>query len=132
MDIIRFEYSGPYNYNNQIAGTNRLEDISDRSLKKGICAITPGWIIFELNDEWEISEIEIGGFAGNNSLWAPENGAGATILTSLDKSNWATVGSVPSGFGTTIKTVKLTKSVARYLKFTCTNYLGIGYFSIKQ
>jgi len=132
LEIIAFEYTGPYSYNEVTAGTNRLEDISDRSLQKGICANSPGWIIFELNDEWEITEMDLGGFAGNSSLWAPDNGNGATILTSLDKNNWVTVGSIPLGFGSNIKTIKVTKSIARYLKFNCTSYLGIGYISIKQ
>lgn len=132
LEIVKFEYSGSYTYNNQTAGTNRLDDLSDRSLQKGICAKTPGWIIFELNDEYEIEIIDIGGFGGNASLWNRENGAGATIQTSLDKITWNTVGSIPSGYGSEIMTVKLSKSQAKYLKFTSNNYLGIGYLKIKQ
>lgn len=131
LEIIEFEYSGKYAYKDKVAGTGRLEDLTDKSLKKGICANSPGWITFTLNDEFVIKEVDVGGFCGNNSLWNPANGEGATIQTSVDKVNWKTVGAIPNGFGSEIKTCFLTKSSAKYIKFTSTTYMGIGYLSIR-
>ena len=131
LEILEFEYSGKYAYKDQVAGTGRLEDLTDKSLQKGICANTPGWIVFTLNDEFSIKEIDIGGFCGNNSLWNATNGEGGTIQTSVDKVNWKTVGAIPTGFGSEIKTVFLSKSSGKYLKFSSTSYLGIGYLSIR-
>lgn len=132
LEITSFEYSGDYSYKGKIAGTGRLEDLSDKSLQKGICATSPGFILFTLNDEFKIKELKIGGFCGNASLWNSANGEGATILTSVDKTNWITVGAIPNGFGTDIKTVMLTPSVGKYIKFQSTTYLGIGYLEIKS
>lgn len=42
-----------------------------------------------------------------------------------------TIASIPSGFGNEIKTVFLDKSLAKYVKFTSTSYLGIGYLNIR-
>lgn len=131
LEIIDYEYSGPYSYKGKTAGTGRLEDLTDKSLKKGICATSPGYIIFTLNEEFVIKEIDVGGYCGNSSLWNSTNGEGATIQTSVDKANWKTVGAIPNGFGSEIKTCFLTKSHAQYIKFTSTTYLGIGYLSIR-
>lgn len=131
LEIVKFEFSGAYIVGNVPVGTNDLAQINDRSLTKGIVALTPGWITFELNYEFEIEQIEIGGFNGNNTQWGAENGANSTILTSVDKITWVNVGLIPSGFGTSIKTVNLTKSLCKYLKFQSTGYLAIGFLEIK-
>lgn len=131
LEIVEFEHSGNYTYKNKIAGTGRLEDLSDRSLQKGICANSPAWILFTLNDEFTIKEIDVGGFCGNASLWNSANGEGATIQTSVDKITWKTVGVIPNGFGSEIKTVLLNKSIGKYLKFSSTTYLGLGFLSIR-
>lgn len=131
LEIIDFEYSGKYSYKGVEAGTGRLEDLSDKSLKKGICAISPGFITFTLNDEFKLSELDIGGYCGNSTVWNSANGEGANIQVSLDKITWKTIASIPSGFGSEIKTVFLDKSLAKYVKFTSTSYLGIGYLNIR-
>lgn len=131
IEFVNYEFSGPYIYNNSTVGTNNLEDIKDRTLTKGICANTPGYISFELNREWEFEEIELGGWNGNSNLWYNANGGGAKILTSVDKVNWNTVGTIPSNFGS-IQKVKLSKSTAKYIKFDHNSYLGIGYLHIKK
>jgi hypothetical protein len=132
VEIVKMEFSGPYYYSNIIVGTNNHEDLKDRSMTKGICATTPGWITFELNNEWEFDEIEVGGYNGNATYWYNANGAGATIQTSNDKVNWKNVGTVPSNYGTQPVTVKLTKSSGKYLKFTHNSYLGLGFLNIKK
>ena len=131
LEIIEFEHSRNYSYKNKVAGTGRLEDLTDRSLQKGICATSPGWILFTLNDEFILKELDIGGYCGNASLWNSTNGEGGNIQTSVDKITWVTVGAIPTGFGSDIKTVILTKSSAKYIKFSSTTYLGIGYLSIR-
>ena len=132
IEFVSFETNGQYSSGNQVAGTNKVEDLKDRSLTKGICATSPGWIIIELNNEWEFEELDIGGWNGNSSLWYNANGAGAAILTSTDKTNWKNVGTIPSDYGSYIKTAKLTRSTARYIKFNHNSYLGIGFLEIKK
>lgn len=131
LELVEFEHSGNYTYKTKIAGTGRLEDLSDRSLQKGICANSPAWILFTLNDEFTIKEIDVGGFCGNASLWNSANGEGATIQTSVDKVTWKTVGVIPNGFGSEIKTVLLNKSIGKYIKFSSTTYLGLGFLSVR-
>jgi len=131
VKYIKFESSGPY----MTAGTQSVEhlnDFTDRSLTKGICANSPGWIIIELQYPTDIQDIEIGGWNGNSSIWGCTNGAGARIETSNDKSSWVHVGTVPSDFGVTIQKLTLTKSKAKFVRFQHTSYLGLGYFKIFQ
>lgn len=132
IEFVRFFSSGNYGYGGQTAGTNKVEDLKDRSLSKGICANTPGWITIELNNEWEIEEIEIGGYNGNTSLWGASNGASAQISTSKDNNTWLNVGTLPSTYGAVITTVRLTKSVGRFIKFQNNSYMGIGFLEIKK
>lgn len=133
IKFVNFEINGTYSSSGILAGTNNIEDINnfeDRTLIKGICANSSGWIILELNRETEFDQIEIGGWSGNTGIWSPANGAGAQILTSLDKAKWDIVGTIPSNFTSTILKVLVTKSKAKWLKFLHTSYLGIGYCKI--
>jgi len=126
---IAFEFSGSY----MTAGSNKVEDLNDfndRSLQRGICATSPGWINIELQDKITIHEIEVGGWNGNSSIWGVSNGGGATISTSNDKSSWQSVGTLPSGFGATVQQITLTKPEAKYVRFQHNSYLGLGYFRI--
>jgi len=132
ISFIRYEYSGPYLFKGETAGNGILSDLSDKSCLKGICANRPGWIIIELNSDWEFDSLDIGGWKGNSTLWYADNGAGATIMTSLNKEEWKNVGTIPVGFGTKVVTAKLTKSVAKFIKFNHVEYLGLGYLNIKK
>lgn len=132
IEFISYDYSGAYIYVNQTAGGSGVKELKDKSCMKGICAKSPGWIIIELNGEWEFDKIDIGGWKGNNIIWYPDNGAGATIQTSIDNQTWKNVGSIPYGFGSNIANVKLTKSSARFIKFSCSSYLGIGYLFVHK
>lgn len=127
FEFVKFEFSGPYSN----AGTNKVEDLTDINLNTGICATSPGWIIVELNREFEFDRIEIAGFNGNMNVWAPSNGENAQILTSVDKINWKYVGCIPYGYGPKITSVTLIKSHAKYIKFQHNTYLGLGYLDIK-
>jgi hypothetical protein len=132
IEFVSFKSSGAYTMHGRTAGTNRVEDLKSKDCMKGICANTPGEIIIDLNAEWEFETIEIGGWRGDSSLWGSDNGAGATISTSVDRQTWRAVGFIPSGFGYDIKLVKLTRSSGRFIKFDKTSYLGIGYLDIKK
>jgi hypothetical protein len=132
IEYVNFEFNGPYMYSGNPCSSNRVEDLKDKSLSKGICANSPGCITIELNNEWEIQEIEIAGYNGNSSAWYAGNGSGATIHTSLDKSKWTQVGTLPSNYGSTIQKVSLSKSHARFIKFQHNTYLGIGFLEIKK
>ena len=83
LKYVSFEFNGPYT-SGSTAGTNLIEDLNnfeDRTAMKGICAISPGWIILELNREIEIEKIEVAGWGGNTGLWGVSNGFSAQILT---------------------------------------------------
>jgi hypothetical protein len=135
IKFTRFEFSGAYLVSGHPVGTNNIEDINnfeDRTMSKGICALSPGWISFELNREVEFDSFEVSGYNGNTTAWGATNGSSSSILTSTDKNSWATVGTIPSGFGANIITVNVTKTKAKYVKFNHSSYLGIGYFKIKK
>lgn len=127
IEFISYESSGAFIYNNQTAGTESLEGLKDKSLTKGICAKSPGWIVIELNSEWEFEEIELAGWNGNSTWWYA-----GKIQTSIDKKTWKDVGLIPSNYGSMIQTVKVTKSSAKYVKFSNDSYIGIGYLNIKK
>jgi hypothetical protein len=130
--MVALTFSGAYTYSGSNVGSNKLEDLKDRNLNTGVCATSPGWITIELNNEWEVDEIEVGGFTGNSSAWHSGNGASATIQTSKDNNSWTNVGTVPSDYANTIKSVKVTKTTCKYVKFSNGSYLGFGYINIKK
>jgi len=136
VKYVSYEFSGPYSASPYgIAGSNLIEhlnEFTDRSLQRGICATSAGWINIELQDKIPISEIEVGGWNGNSSLWSVTNGSGATISTSNDKSSWLQVGTLPTNFGATIQKITLTKTEAKYIRFQHNSYLGLGFFRIIQ
>ena len=128
----KFESSGDFLQLTCVIGTQKVEDLHDKSLTKGICTKAPGWIIIDFNHEWEFSQINIGGYNGDISVWNNENGASSTIHTSKDRTNWTQVGLIPTGFGKAIKTVDVTKTSAKYIKFNSGGLLGIGHLEIKK
>lgn len=128
--FIKFESNANYIYSGKTAGTNKIEDLSSTDLKTGICANSPGKIIIEMNADYEFEEIEIAGWNGDSTIWYNENGAGAKIMTSMDKIKWKDVGKISSGYGKAIKKIKVTKSTGKYIKFEHTSYLGLGYLRI--
>lgn len=132
IEFVTFEVNSHYQRSGTMVGTGRLEDLSDRSQMRGFALTSPGWIIIELNNDWEFNELEIGGFRGNSTFFSAENGVGAKIETSLNKVTWNNVGAIPSGFGSAIKKVTLIRSTARYIKITATGYLGIGFLEINK
>lgn len=131
--LVSFEFSGEYRSGDQVAGTNNIEDLNDHddtSCMKGVCTGYTGWIIFELNREVDVENIEIGGWRGNTNLYASSNGSGASILTSLNKVDWTQVGTINSSYGNGPMIHTVTPSRAKYIKLNHNSYLGIGYFRV--
>lgn len=126
VEFVSFTSAGRYSSN----GTHKLEDLSTKDLKTGICVQSPYFITIELNFEHEFEKIEIGGCTCNTSSWAPSNGVNASIMTSLDGVTFNEVGKIPSNFGGTIITVPVKKSTAKYIKFQHNSYVGLGYLNI--
>lgn len=127
-----FEYSGPYVYNGGPVASNNIDDINDyenRTCTKGICAMSPGWIIFVLKFPIKFSEIEVAGFTGNTMAWGISNGSNANVYTSIDKESWENVGRIGS-LTQNITPIKLTTSFAKYIKVQNNSYLGFGYFRV--
>lgn len=133
IKLVSFKFSGEYIYNSKMAGTNKLSDLTDKSLSKGICCNSPGFIEFELNSTWEFETLEIGGYKGNTSIWYPGNGAGAQILVSENGREWKKAGNISPKFSKEIVQIKLDSLVtAKYIKFLHSSYLGIGYLNIEK
>ena len=130
LEFIDFKYSGPYITSGITVGTNKVEDLNDISMKKGICCASPYWITIELNDEWDINGLDIGGYAGNTSYWSSDNGNGASIKVSTDNLTFQTVGTIPSGYGSAVKHVSFTSTRCRFIKFEYSSYLGLGYLKL--
>lgn len=129
--FVKLETNANYIYKDVVAGTNKLEDLSDPDQNTGVCVASPGKIVVELNKEWEFNALEIGGFKGDNKIWYPDNGSGAKIFVSKDKNKWTEVGKIPSGFGNKVKNVKLKTEVsAKFVKFESNSYLGIGFLKL--
>jgi hypothetical protein len=123
VEIVAFTSSGKF----QNAGKHTLEGIQEKNGKGGICVQSPYEIIFELNTVHEIQNISIRGWTENTGIWSGTNGENAVISVSEDKSKWETVGKIPPGFGSEIKTVKFQTQHAKYVKFKHNSYLGIGF-----
>lgn len=131
VEFVNFEFSGKYEFEGKVAGTNNVKHLKDKSMKKGICANSPGWIVIELNCEWDIEKLDIGGYIGDKSLWYPGNGSGAIISVSSNKKDWTIAGNIPPKFSRGIAEAKLTNCEnVKYIKFSCKSYLGIGYLNI--
>ena len=132
VEFVKMEFSGEFQYDGKVVGTNDFKDLSEKNLLKGICANAPGFIIIHFCRDVEFDEIEIAGFNGDSIAWLVSNGKGSAIQTSIDLNTWSNVGSLPEDFGHTILTIKLTKSKARYIKFYSGDLIGIGYLSVNE
>lgn len=129
--VVNFTFSGSYTAGGSVIGTNKLEDVSDKNMSTGICAMTPGWIIFELDTEYEICGVEVAGFTGNTTYWGASNGSNASILLSTDGVSFGTsVGNIPSGFSTSIQKVHFSRQNAKFVKFNHNSYLGLSHFKV--
>lgn len=127
---VSYECSKVYNESFQVSS---ISEICTKFSSKGICTRTKGWIIFELPKVLKVSKIECKGFTGNTTGWHPTQGIGADILTSVDKSDWKLVGSLPKTHGSAIINFNVFTSEAKYVKIkNDIGYLGIGYFAVIQ
>ena len=126
VEFVSFESSPRHG----TTATHNVKDLTDRSCMKGICVGSPYNIIIEMNFEHEFEKIEVGGYAGNSSLWYAGNGSNANIFTSNNKSTWTNVGKLPSDYNGTVKTCILKRTTAKYIKFEHNSYLGIGFLNV--
>ncbi len=132
VEFTKVELSAPFNYEGTVVGTNNPKDLKDKTLLKGYCANSPATITIHFNREIETEEVNIGGYNGNSLAWYVGNGRGANIQTSLDNKTWNTVGTVSNEFGHVLTPVKLSRSRAKYLRFSHHDYFGIGYLEVKE
>ena len=131
--IVAMDPIKEYLYKGTLAGTNKFSDLNDKDLNSGVCCNTPGKIVIELNSDYVISGLKVGGFNGNTTVWYPDNGANAKIFASVDKITWTQIGTIPSGYGKNIKKVNLTKVTnGKFIKFESNNYLGLGYVQVTK
>jgi len=126
VEFVNFESSPRHG----TTATHNVNDLNDKSCMKGICVGSPYFIIIEMNYDHEFDKIEVGGYAGNSSVWYAGNGANSNIFTSNDKKTWTNVGKLPSDYNGTVKSVSLKKTIAKYIKFEHNSYLGIGYLKV--
>jgi hypothetical protein len=128
ITILKMEVSSFY----PNIGSTDFKVLNDKSLQTGVCTNSPGWIIFELDAIHRIKEMQIGGFTGDSGwIYSAGYGSGGGIETSMDKTKWDNVGTIPTGFGQTIVTVPLRETIGKYIKLTSTSWLGLGYLKFK-
>lgn len=132
VKIVKVEYNKIYSSTPLTEGV-KLEELLAKKDNggDGVATCSPGIITIELNRIVKFDQIEIRGYNKNTSYYANSNGSGAKILTSVDKSNWKEVGTVPSNFGPEIIKVSLSGNTkAKFIKFDCNSYIGLSYFNI--
>lgn len=130
VEFVSLDFTGTYIFKNEIAGTNKLEDLSSKDDKTGVCSKSPGVITIGFNKECTFDSFMIRGFTGDTRLWNVSNGSSSKILVSLDGNKWISAGNLGT-INKDIKTKTLDNEVtARYIKFENNSYLGIGYLKI--
>lgn len=132
VEFTKVDLSAPFNYNGEVIGTNNPKDLKDKTLLKGYCANSPATITIQFNREVEFEEVNVGGYNGNSLAWYVGHGRGANIQTSLDNVSWNTVGTIPNEYGHVIINVKVSRSRAKYIRFSHHEYFGIGHLEVKE
>jgi hypothetical protein len=133
ITYVKMDLVNPYFDSNGRVGGDDPKSLLDTNLTTGICTNNNGSITLELSREVEFEQFEIGGYTGKSDwVYSIGYGSGGSIQVSLDKKSWKNVGTIPTGFGTTIVPGKLLSlSKAKYIKFEHTSWIGLGYFKIK-
>jgi hypothetical protein len=133
VTYVKLENTKSYSDSTGQVGGNDPMFLLDKNLNTGICTDNGGAIILELSKECEFEEIDIGGYIGKAD-WVLSDGygSGANILTSVDRVKWTIVGTIPTGFGTSIVSTKVIRSKAKYIKMEHHSWIGLGYFKIKN
>ena len=136
VDIIKMELSGEFlDSKGKKAGTNKLEDIkNNKQLKVGaVCTNSPGWIVFYLNCDWEITSIDLGPYIGDvEKGFKSIYGIGSTIYASSNNIVWTDIGKIPNTFGNKIINICLkTVPNTKYIKIqNSNNPIGISYINL--
>jgi len=110
-----------------IKNVKDLQNYSDG----GILTNSPGWIIIEFTKEYEFEKIQISGYYSESKKDFQRYGYGASIETSIDMKNWKNVGSIGNDYGYNPIKIRISKSTAKFIKFTSSSYMGIGHLKIK-
>lgn len=133
ITYVKMDVVNPYFESTLRVGGDDPKSLLDSNLQTGVCTNNNGSITLELSREVEFEEYEIGGYTGKSDwVYSTGYGSGASIHVSLDKKSWKNVGSIISGFGTSIVTGKLSSlSKAKYIKFEHSSWIGLGFFKIK-
>lgn len=135
LEIVNITVSATYFYNGMMVGSMDVEDLISEDTTKGVVAQYQGTnshIILEFNREVEISSIKIAGYAGNATAFYVGNGQNCPVYTSVDGFDWKSVGNLPQSITAAIVDVNLTPSIAKYIKFQYTSYIGLGYFAFNE
>lgn len=132
LEFKSFNFTGPYLYLNNVVGTNKVSDLTSKSLSTGICSAVPGKIEIEFNRSALFDSIEVGGFAGSKIGWSCTNGTGALIYSSIDKKNWKKIGTLKLEDNVISRIELESKGEGKYLKFESSTFLGLGYLSINE
>ena len=130
-DTSIFCYSNSRIIKNYLPIIKDIKDLMNPNCSNGICTYFPGWIIIEFTKQIQFCEIKISGYRDMTNQFPSENGCGAKIYTSIDKVNWTNCGEIPSNHGANPIKFYITKSSAKFLKFTSDSYIGIGNLRIK-
>jgi hypothetical protein len=133
VKYINFRINQTFEYKGKIVGTNKLEDLSDSSLTKGICCNKPGVLVIEFDKVYKFNLIHVGGYNGDKYSWAFATGTGSEIFTSVDGSQWIYVGYLQLSDNCNIAKVItniVSTTEAKFIKFNAKGYLGIGFLAI--
>lgn len=124
-EIVSYKSSKHYYYSGYLNADTDVNSIKTED-KKGITLSSPSWIIFELNNIREITEVKIKGYSGNVNVFSSSNGSNAVISTSEDGKNFKEVGKLGS-LSASLTKFSFTSSFAKYVKFSHSSYMGFSY-----
>ena len=132
VKFFKFNTTGDYIFKTKTIGTNKLESLSNKDLKKtGICSTTPGKIIIEFNKETSFNEIDVDGFCGDDAWYSQkQNGIRADIFILKNGLSWEKIGRLTK-LEKTIERLKLDiTDTGKFIKFESNSYLSIGFLKI--
>jgi hypothetical protein len=133
VKYVGFKANKTHEYKGKTVGTNKVDDLYDQSLMKGICCDRPAELIIEFDKVYKFNMIHVGGYNADKYSWSFSNGNGSEIFTSLDGNQWVFVGNLvlaDKSHVAEIKTNIVSTTEAKFIKFRNKGYLGLGYLGI--
>lgn len=131
--FINLEIGRNVTLNEELIGTNNIEDLNnfkDTSCNKGVVVDKNSFIILELNKLISLKSLIIGAIKNDFFDESKGYGVGAKIETSEDKNTWKQVGQINSDFVNKPVKHSLESSNAKFIKFTNSKYIGLGYCKV--